>query len=116
MELAYTLAEDGIYYPDLVSDETNEPIGVWGSMRLRYLKEHRRVLYTTLKTECKLNAHLAEINRSADAMFELLQRQMGEREGLTEQLKRDDQWAWVSLASNIQSRAREVILHDIIYA
>lgn len=78
--------------PDIALPEQKEkPIGIWGQRRLRYLKQHRKVLYYNLLTSGKLNKHLADINEQAEDMFSRLVKQMAEREGVTEQLKAIDQ-------------------------
>ena len=92
--LWYELQGD-YYIPCLVLDEEDiQPIGMWGRKRLRYIKEHHRALYTSLLLSGKLNSHLAEINQRASEMFDLLIKQLVEKEGITEQLKATDQMAW----------------------
>lgn len=85
-------------------------------MRHRYLKQNRRVLYSQLLTSGKLGTHLAEIDNSANDMMELLVNQMAEEQGVTEQLKADDQMKWVGMMNNIRSAGEEVVLNDLIYA
>ena len=93
--LWYELQGD-YYIPCLVLDEEDvQPIGMWGRKHLRYIKEHRPVLHTTLLLSGKLNSHLAEIDNRATEMFERLVKQLAEKEGITEQLKATDQMAWV---------------------
>ena len=92
--LKYELVGD--YYliaGDDEPDEEKKPIGIWGQRHLRYLKNHRKVLYTNLLTSGKLNIYLADIDRQAEEMFERLTRQMVIAEGVTEQLKADNQMA-----------------------
>ena len=94
--LKYELVGD--YYIIVGDDETEEeqkPIGIWGQRHLRYLKNYRKVLYTNLLTSGRLNIYLADIDREAEKMFERLTRQMAIAEGVTEQLKADNQMAWV---------------------
>lgn len=111
----YTLVGD-YYLPNLLPVEQEEkPIGVWGQRRLRYLKQHRRVLYTNLLVSGKLSEHLAEIDKQAADMFFRLVKQMAEREGVTEQLKADNQMEWVGRMNNIRNRATEIVNNDIIY-
>ena len=110
----YTLVGD-YYLPNLLPVEQEEkPIGIWGQQRLRYLKQHRRVLYTNLLVSGKLNEHLAEIEKQAEDMFFRLVNQMAEREGVTEQLKADNQMEWVGRMNNIRSRAAEVVNKSFI--
>ena len=82
---------------------------------MRHLKQNRRVLYANLLTSGKLNSYLADIDKQAEEMFSRLVKQMAEREGVTEQLKADNQMEWVGRMNNIRSRATEIVNHDIIY-
>ena len=114
--LKYELVGD--YYLIAGDDEPEEeqkPIGIWGQRHLRYLKNHRKVLYTNLLTGSKLNIYLADIDRQAEEMFERLVKQMTVAEGITEQLKAADQMAWVGKMNNIQNRATEIVNGEIIY-
>ena len=105
------------YIPCLVLDEEDtQPIGMWGRKHLRYIKERRPVLHTTLLLSGKLNSHLAEIDQRASEMFDLLIKQLVEKEGITEQLKAQDQMAWVGAMNNIRNRAEEIVNTEIIYA
>ena len=111
----YTLQGD-YYLPDLaLPAEEQHPIGIWGQRHLRHIKQNRRVLYTNLLTSGKLTTYLADINLQAEEMFSRLVKQMAEREGVTEQLKADNQMAWVGRMNNIRSRATEVVNTDFIY-
>lgn len=102
--------------PDLkLPEEEQQPIGVWGQRHRRYLKEHRRTTYATLLTGAKLNSYLADIDRQAEELFSRLVKQMAEMEGVTEQLKADNQMEWVGGMNNIRRRATEVVNKDIIY-
>lgn len=105
------------YLPYLtVPTEERRHIGVWGQRHLRYLRRHRKVLYTELLTSGKLNAYLADMNEQAEDMFLRLVKQMAEREGVTEQLKAQNQMLWVQRMNNIRDRATEIVNHDLIYA
>ena len=100
--LWYELQGD-YYIPCLVLDEEEtQSIGMWGRKRLRYIKEHHRALYTSLLISGKLNSHLAEINNRATEMFDRLVKQQAEKEGVTEQLKAQDQMVWVGAMNNIR--------------
>ena len=102
--------------PNLIlPEQQDQPLGVWGQRRLRYLKQHRKVLYYNLLTSGKLNEHLADINEQAEDMFSRLVKQMAEREGVTEQLKSDNQMEWVRRMNNIRSGVAEIIYTDLIY-
>ena len=113
--ISYTLQGD-YYLPDLaLSDEEEQPIGLWGQRHLRYIKQHRKVLYLNLLTSGKLNGYLADINKQAEDMLSRLVEQMAEREGVTEELKANSQMEWIARMNNIRSRATETVNHDIIY-
>lgn len=86
-----------------------------GQRHLRYIKQHHKVRYTNLLTSGKLNAYLADIDKQAEDMLFRLVKQMAEREGVTEQLKADNQMEWVARMNNIRSRATEIVNNDIIY-
>ena len=110
----YTLQGD-YYLPDLaLPAEEQQPIGIWGQRHLRHIKQNRRVLYTNLLTSGKLNSYLADINRQAEEMFSRLVKQMAEYEGVTEQLKADNQMAWVGRMNDIRSRATEIVNNNLI--
>ena len=114
--LWYELQGD-YYIPCLLLDEEDtQPIGMWGRKYLRYIKEHRPVLHTTLLLSGKLNSHLAEIDKQATEMLDWLMKQLAEKEGITELLKAQDQMAWVGAMNNIRNAAEEIILAEIIYA
>ncbi len=98
-----------------VPAEEEQPIGIWGQRHLRYLRQHKRLLYTNLLTSCKLNSYLADIDRQAEELFSRLVKQMVEREGVTEELKAKDQMAWVGKMNNIRNRATEIVYNDLIY-
>ena len=84
-------------------------------MRLKYLKAHRRVTYINLKTSGQLTHHLNEIDREANEMLHLLIEQMAQAQGITEQLKAEDQITWVGAMNNIRSAAEEIVCTDVIY-
>ncbi len=110
--------KQGDYYLHCISlpEEENEPIGVWGQRQLRYLPQHRRVLYTNLLTSGKLNSHLAELNKQAEDMFFRVVKQLAEKEGVTEKLKDENQVEWVGRMNNIRTRATEIVNADLIFA
>ena len=99
----------------LSPEKENKPIGVWGQRHLRYLRQHRKVLYTNLLTSGKLNRYLADIDKQAEDMFLRLVKQMAEREGMTEQLKAENQMEWVGRMNNIRIRAIEFINQELIF-
>jgi hypothetical protein len=114
--LWYELRGD-YYIPCLtVPAQEERPIGIWGRRHLRYIKQERKALYTELLTSGRLNTRLADINEQATGQMLQLTRQMAEREGVTEQLKAQDQMLWVQLMNNIRDRAMEIVNHELIYA
>lgn len=100
----------------LPAEKENKPIGIWGQRHKRYLREHKRATYTTLLTSGKLNSYLADIDEQAEEMFFRLVKQIAEREGVTEQLKAENQLEWVGRMNNIRACVREVVENEIIYA
>lgn len=82
---------------------------------MRYIKQHRKVLYLNLLTSGKLNSYLADIDKQAEEMCSRLIKQMAEREGITEQLKAANQMEWVRQMNNIRIRANEIVLRELIY-
>ena len=113
--LWYELQGD-YYIPCLkLPDENQVTIGIWGQRHLRYLRENNRVLLSGLQFSGKLNGYLADIDSQAAKMFKQLVKQMADREGITEQLKADDQIAWVCRMNNIRNRATEIVNSEIIY-
>ena len=114
--LKYELVGD--YYLIAGDDEPEEeqkPIGIWGQRHLRYLKNHRKILYANLLTSGKLNDYLADIDRQAKETFELLVKQVAAAEGVTEQLKATDQMAWVGRMNNIRNWATEIVNNELIF-
>ena len=99
----------------LPTEKENKSIGVWGQRHLRYLKQHRKALYTNLLTSGKLNSYLTDIDEQAEDMFLRLVKQMAEREGVSEQLKTENQMEWVGRMNNIRSRAMEIVYSTMIY-
>ena len=101
--------------PNLILPAEDEhPIGVWGLRRLRYLKQHHKVLYYNLLTSGKLHSHLANIEEQAQTFFSRLVKEYAEKEGVTEQLKATDQTAWVRRMNNIRERATEVVNSEVV--
>ncbi len=114
--ISYTLQGD-YYLPDLaLPEQEDKPIGLWGQRHLKYIKQQRKTLYINLLTSGKLNEHLSDIDKQAEDMFFRLVKQIAECEGVTEQLKADNQMEWVARMNNIRSRATEIVNNDIIYA
>ena len=114
--LWYELQGD-YYIPCLkLSDEEQRPIGIWGQRHRRYLRQHRKALYTELQVTGKLNAYLADLNEQAETMFLELVKQLAASEDVTEQLKAQNQMLWVRKMNNIRNRATEIVNNDLIYA
>jgi len=108
----------GDYYIPCVKlpEEEQHPIGVWGQRHLRYIKQHRKVLYLNLLTSGKLNGYLADLDEQAEEMFDNLIMQYKKAEGITEKLKADNQMEWVGLMNNIRQTATEIVNAELIYA
>ena len=105
---------NGDYYiPCLRLPEIN--IGIWGERHLTYIREHKKLLHTKLMINGTLYTHLAEINQQAEDMFSELANQMKTNEGITEQLKAQNQMEWVRRMNNIRQRANEIIYKELIY-
>ena len=112
--LWYELQGD-YYLPCLkLPKEESRHIGVWGQRHLRYLKQHRKVLYSELLISGKLNDYLADLNEQAEAMFSRLVKQLSEKEGVTEALKAENQMLWVQRMNNIRSAAMEIVSSELI--
>lgn len=114
MELTYTQVGDYLL-PNLVMDPQPEGnVGVWGRRRKRYLKERRDGTYTAMVLKGTLTQHLIDADKAARDMMDTLLRQMAQAEGVTEELKRCDQLAWVQRINSIRSRAEEIVRHELI--
>ena len=113
--LWYELQGD-YYLPCLkLPKEESRHIGVWGQRHLRYLKQHRKVLYSELLISGKLNDYLADLNEQAEELFSRLVKQLAEKEGVTEAIKEENQMLWVQRMNNIRSAAMEVVSNELIY-
>ncbi len=104
---------NGYLLPNLAIPES-PPLGKWGRMRRRYLKEHRPALYSSMLLTGRLDQHLAEIDRSCEEQLELITRQMAKQEGVTEALKATDQMEWVRRMNSIRNRAEEIVLAGLM--
>ena len=107
MKLTYHWEGDYLI-PDLIPPESPH-IGNWGERRWRYLRTHKKPLYTDLLFSGTLNAHLEEIDQAAEIMLEQLMTQMAERESVTEELKAKDQMAWVQAMNSVRHCAEEIV-------
>lgn len=109
--------EGDFLIPNLVLPDTGDyQIGKYWRMRRRYLKEHRRVLYTNLLTSGNLRCHLAEIDQACNERIESIVSAIAEQEGVTEALKAADQMEWVRRMNSIRNRAEEIVLTELVYA
>jgi hypothetical protein len=100
--------------PNLIlpPEEANIRLGKWGMLHKDYLLKNKKVLFATLLTEGKLYQHCSEVENQTQQMFYTLIEQMKEAEGVTEELKEQDQWEWVQRMGNIRQRAREIVLKE----
>ena len=115
MEITYTNNE-GFCLPNLTLPRKEDAsFGRYGRLRLKYLKEHRKVLYINLLTAGELAQHLSEVDQQAQEMLELLVRQMAQEQGITEQMKAEDQMAWVGAMNNVRSAAEEVVMREVVF-
>lgn len=113
--LRYELVVD--YYLIAGEDEPeSRPIGIWEKRHLRYLKQHRKVLYSELLISGKLNDYLADLNEQAAELFSRQVKQLAEKEGVTEALKAENQMLWVQKMNSIRNAAMEVVSSELIYA
>ena len=111
----YTMQGD-YRLPDVsLPPEEKRPVGVWGQRRLRYLKQHNKILYYNLLTSSKLRSHLADIEEEAQSLFLRLVREYAERGSVTEQLKKENPMEWVRRMNNVRSRVDNVILKQVIF-
>ena len=115
MDGAYTI--QGYYYlPDLtLPAEEERPTGVWAQRRLRYLKQHHKILYYNLLTSGKLHTHLADVEEEAQSLFLRLVKEYAEREGITEQLKAENPMEWIGRMNNIRSRVTEAVNKEVVF-
>jgi hypothetical protein len=116
-QMGGTYTQQGDYFlPDLrLPPEDERPVGIWGQRRLRYLWEHRPILYTNLKTSGQLRSHLADVEEQANALFLRLIKDYVASEGVTEQFKAENPIEWVRKMNSIRAMARETVNAGIIY-
>lgn len=112
-ELTYHKVGD-YYLPDLgITD--HRPFGRWGMLYIKYLEEHHPICHTRLLLSGKMESFVPDLNEQAEERLDTLIRQMAKAQGITEQLKADDQMLWVQRMNNIRSCAEEIVLHELIY-
>lgn len=114
--ISYTLHGD-YYLPDFVlpPETDNRPIGIWGRRHRDYLIENKKAVYSLMRTRNTLHSYLADINEQADEMFNQLVKNMAKADGITEQLKAENQMLWVQKMNNIRNRAMEIVNSELIY-
>ena len=98
----------------LPPEEANIKLGKWGMMYKSHIEKNRKVFFSLLLGQGKLYQHCAEVEKQANEMYDLLIEQMKEAEGVTEQLKEENQMEWVQRMGNIEARAREIICEELI--
>lgn len=103
----------GDYYIPCLSLPETKPIGRWGRKHLRYLQDHRRILYSTLLLNGKLNNYLLRVDHEAQELFDHLMTRLIEKEEITEQLKEQDQIAWVRAMNTVHNTAEEIVNDEI---
>lgn len=104
-----------IRIPALVSVNTNYEIGFWGQRHKEYLRENHRAIYYNLLTQGKLNSYLRKIDISTKEQYDLLIRHLAKSQGVTEQLKVQNQMLWMQRINNIANQAREIVYNEMIY-
>lgn len=114
--LWYELRGD-YYIPclDLPAEKEEQSIGVWGRRHLRYIREHKKALYTSLLTSGKLQSYLGDVEEQAQDLFDRLMKQRAEREGITETLKAHNQIEWVGRMNALRSAATETVNAELIF-
>ena len=99
----------------LPPDEARVTLGKWGMMRKDYLEKHKKVFFSLLLGQGELYQHCADVENQARDMYDTLIEQMKEAEGVTEDLKEQNQWEWIQRMNNIQQRANEIVCNELIY-
>lgn len=111
--ISYTLQGD-YFLPDLaLPEQEDKPIGLWGQRHLRYIKQHKKILYINLLTSGKLNDYLFEINEYAESLFESLLPLYKQKHGITEQLKATNQQEWINRSNSVMGIIREILNQEI---
>ena len=112
--ISYTLHGD-FYLPDIIPAEEGITIGRWGQMHRDFLRDNKKVVFNIMLTKGTLYHYLAEIDKQAEEMFSRLVSDMAKAEGVSEQLKAVNQMEWVCRMQNIEARAREIVITELIY-
>lgn len=105
------------FIPNLIipPEEAKIALGKWGMMHKSYLEKHKKVLFSSLLMQGKLYQHCFEVENQAKDMYDALIEKMKGSEGVTEELKEQNQWEWIQRMNNIQQRASEVVCSELIY-
>lgn len=117
-ELGGTYIRQGDYFLPCLSlpaEKETKPIGVWGQRHLRYIREHKKALYTSLLTSGRLHSYLADVEEQAQELFDRLMKQRAEREGITETLKTDNQMEWVQRMNALRLAVTETVNAEVIF-
>ena len=115
-KITYTQQGDYLLPNLTLPEQSKAKIGIWGKRHLRYIKQYHPIRYTNLLTSCELTAYLSNKDEEATEMFDRLVSQLAEKEGVTEQLKANNQMLWVARINNIRSRAMEIVNTELILA
>ena len=111
----YVLVGD-YYIPDLKFPEEERPIGKYGRMHRKYLRENKPMLFNDLVLSCQFWTYLADINEQAQDRLQVIISQMQKAESVTEKMKADNQWEWIQRMGSIHNRAEEIVLNELIYS
>lgn len=117
MATKITYTQQGDYLlPDLkLPEQPKVEIGIWGKRRLQYLKNHHPIIYTNYLTSCTLTVYLADVDKEANEMYERLVEQLAKKEGVTEQLKAENQMLWVRKMNSIRNQATEIVNKEKVF-
>lgn len=110
----YVLVGD-YYIPDLKFPEEERPIGKYGRMHRKYLRENKPMLFNDLVLSCQFWTYLADINEQAQDRLQVIISQMQKAESVTEKMKESNQWEWIQRMGSIHIRAEEIVLNELIY-
>lgn len=111
--IEYVLVGD-YYIPDLKLPHEKRPIGKYGRMHREYLKEHNSMMFNDLVLDGQLWTYLADLNEQAENRLQFIIKQMQETENVTDELKEQNQMAWVQAMNNIYNRAEEIVIHELV--
>lgn len=114
-QMGGTYRQEGDYLLPNLAPPESIPVGIWGQRRRHYLRTQQGPIYTALLLSGKLDSHLSEIDAQAETMFFQLVEQLAKQEGITEQLKAENQMEWVGRMNNIQNQASEIVRNKLIY-